>query len=161
MLLVPASVVIALVAEPVTSLLIPAPAGLRPGGGRRGRIRMLAVFAPQMLLYGLAVVLYGILQAHRKFTAPALAPVLSSLVVIAAYVAFVPLGGAHTTDLVGLPTSAELHAVGRDHGGRRRPGAHRAGARRSGCGSGCAPRSGSRRAWPAGRGTWPRSGSRR
>ena len=46
--------------------------------------RMLAVFAPQILLYGLAVVLYGILQAHRRFVAPALAPVLSSLVVIGA-----------------------------------------------------------------------------
>ena len=53
---------------------------------------MLVVFAPQILLYGLAVVLYGILQAHRRFTAPALAPVVSSLVVIAAYLAFVPLG---------------------------------------------------------------------
>ena len=52
---------------------------------------MLAVFAPQILLYGLAVVLYGILQAHRRFVSPALAPVLSSLVVIATYVAFVPL----------------------------------------------------------------------
>jgi putative peptidoglycan lipid II flippase len=69
---------------------------------------MLAVFAPQILLYGLAVVLYGILQAHRRFTGPALAPVLSSLVVIAAYVAFVPLGSAHTTNLAGLPESAEL-----------------------------------------------------
>ena len=52
--------------------------------------RMLAVFAPQVLCYGLAVVLYGILQAHRRFTAPALAPVLSSLVVMAAYLLFVP-----------------------------------------------------------------------
>ena len=57
---------------------------------------MLAVFAPQILLYGLAVVLYGILQAHRRFTAPALAPVLSSLVVITAYVIFVPLDQAST-----------------------------------------------------------------
>ena len=54
--------------------------------------RMLVVFAPQILLYGLAVVLYGILQSHRRFTAPALAPILSSLVVIAAYALFVPLG---------------------------------------------------------------------
>ena len=61
------------------------------------------MFAPQILLYGLAVVLYGILQAHRKFTAPALAPVLSSLVVITAYLVFVPLGAAHTTHLAGLP----------------------------------------------------------
>ena len=69
---------------------------------------MLAVFAPQILLYGLAVVLYGILQAHRRFTAPALAPVLSSLVVIAAYAAFVPLGGDFRNDLPALPLPAEL-----------------------------------------------------
>jgi putative peptidoglycan lipid II flippase len=67
---------------------------------------MLIVFAPQIPLYGVAVALYGILQAHRRFTAPALAPVASSLVVIAAYVAFVPLsGGSH---LATLPMSAEL-----------------------------------------------------
>jgi putative peptidoglycan lipid II flippase len=69
---------------------------------------MLIVFAPQILFYGLAVVLYGILQAHRKFAAPALAPVVSSLVVIAAYLAFVPLGQAHVNRLATLPTSAEF-----------------------------------------------------
>ena len=107
-LLVPASVVLGLVAEPVTSLLIPHLQGCARAEAVAVGSRMLEVFAPQILLYGLAVVLYGILQAHRKFTGPALAPVLSSLVVIGAYVAFVPLGGAHTTDLVGLPVSAEL-----------------------------------------------------
>ncbi len=107
-LLVPASVVLGLVAEPVTSLLIPHLQGCARAEAVAVGSRMLEVFAPQILLYGLAVVLYGILQAHRKFTGPALAPVLSSVVVIAAYIAFVPLGGAHTTDLAGLPTSAEL-----------------------------------------------------
>src|SRR5262249_12477008 len=61
-----------------------------------------------ILLYGLAVVLYGILQAHRKFAAPALAPILSSVVVMGAYALFVPLGGQHTTRVSGLPLSAEL-----------------------------------------------------
>jgi putative peptidoglycan lipid II flippase len=107
-LLVPASVILALVAGPVTSLLIPHLQGCARTEAVAVGSRMLAVFAPQILLYGLAVVLYGILQAHRRFTGPALAPVLSSLVVIAAYVAFVPLGSAHTTDLAGLPESAEL-----------------------------------------------------
>jgi putative peptidoglycan lipid II flippase len=69
---------------------------------------MLTAFAPQILLYGLAVVLYGILQAHGRFTAPALAPVLSSLVVIGAYVAFDPLGGGYRNRLGGLPGPAEL-----------------------------------------------------
>jgi putative peptidoglycan lipid II flippase len=108
LLLVPVSVILALVAGPVTSLLIPHLQGCARTEAVAVGSRMLAVFAPQILLYGLAVVLYGILQAHRRFTGPALAPVLSSLVVIAAYVAFVPLGSAHTTDLAGLPESAEL-----------------------------------------------------
>jgi putative peptidoglycan lipid II flippase len=69
--------------------------------------RMLVVFAPQILLYGLAVVFYGILQAHRRFTAPALAPVVSSVVVIGAYLAFVPLAAGHNT-VAGLPLPAEL-----------------------------------------------------
>jgi putative peptidoglycan lipid II flippase len=69
---------------------------------------MLSVFAPQILLYGLAVVLYGILQAHRKFTAPAIAPILSSLVVIAAYLIFVPLGRHYTTNVDHLPLAAQL-----------------------------------------------------
>jgi putative peptidoglycan lipid II flippase len=109
-ILAPASIVLAVAAGPVARLLIPpnphsgcARAGLAPIAAQ-----MLQVFAPQILLYGLAVVLYGILQAHRRFTAPALAPVLSSVVVIAAYEIFVPLGGAHTRHVAGLPRSAEL-----------------------------------------------------
>ena len=91
--------------------------------------RMLAVFAPQILLYGLAVVLYGILQAHRRFAAPALAPVLSSLVVIAAYVAFVPLGDGYRNHLAALPAARRADAVRGHHGGRGRAGADRARAR--------------------------------
>jgi putative peptidoglycan lipid II flippase len=69
---------------------------------------MVAVFAPQIVLYGLAVVLYGTLQAHRRFAAPAVAPVISSLVVIAAYLAFVPVGRSKVNTLSALPLSAEL-----------------------------------------------------
>jgi putative peptidoglycan lipid II flippase len=108
MVLAPVSILIAVTAGPVVSLLLSG----APGCGRVAIVavstRMLAVFAPQILLYGLAVVLYGILQAHRRFTAPALAPVLSSLVVVGAYVAFVPLGGAYQSRLSDLPLPAEL-----------------------------------------------------
>jgi putative peptidoglycan lipid II flippase len=107
-LLVPVSAILALAAHPVISLLIPRLQGCaRPEAVMVGS-RMLVVFAPQILLYGLAVVLYGILQAHRRFTAPALAPLVSSLVVIAAYVAFVPLGGKDIAHLAGLSAAAEL-----------------------------------------------------
>ena len=93
LLLVPVSAVVAIAARPLVSVLL----GAAPGCPRSAMValgtRMLIVFAPQILLYGLAVVLYGILQAHRKFAAPALAPVLSSLVVIGAYFWF-----AHVAD---------------------------------------------------------------
>ena len=69
--------------------------------------RFLAVFAPQVLFYGLAAVLYGVLQAHRRFLAPALAPLISSLVVAGAYLAYVPLS-AGSTDVRAVPAAAEL-----------------------------------------------------
>lgn len=48
----------------------------------------LRVFAVQVPLYGLAVVLAGVLQAQRRFFWPAFAPVLSSVVVIGTYAWF-------------------------------------------------------------------------
>ena len=54
--------------------------------------RMLVVFMPQVVLYGVGIVLAGVLQAHRRFLGPALAPLLSSLVVITAYLAYAATG---------------------------------------------------------------------
>jgi len=108
LLLAPVSVILAAAANPVISVLIPHLRGCAKTEAVTVGSGMLRVFALQILLYGLAVVLYGILQAHRRFTAPALAPVLSSLVVITAYLVFVPLGGTHTTHLAGLSSAAEL-----------------------------------------------------
>jgi peptidoglycan biosynthesis protein MviN/MurJ (putative lipid II flippase) len=106
--LAPASLLVALAAHPLTSLLLGGVPHCSQAAVVSVSSRMLVVFAPQILLYGLAVVLYGILQAHRRFTAPALAPVVSSLVVIGAYLAFVPLAAGHRGGLAGLPLSAEL-----------------------------------------------------
>ena len=108
-LLAPASIILVALSGPLTSLLLAGAPGCHPAAATQTvSSQMLAVFAPQILLYGLAVVLYGVLQAHRRFTAPALAPVLSSLVVIAAYAAFVPLGYPYRNHLSGLPFSAQL-----------------------------------------------------
>jgi len=67
---------------------------------------MLRVFALQALLYGLSVVLYGLLQSYRKFGAPSIGPGISSLVLIACYLAFKPLNGGQS--LAHVPRSAEL-----------------------------------------------------
>ncbi len=107
-LLTPASLIIALAARPLATLLLAGIPHCSQAAAVDVSSRMLAVFAPQILLYGLAVVLYGILQAHRRFAAPALAPVVSSIVVIGAYLAFVPLAAGHPNSLVGLPWAAEL-----------------------------------------------------
>jgi peptidoglycan biosynthesis protein MviN/MurJ (putative lipid II flippase) len=107
LLLVPVSAVLALAAHPIVRALLSGapecPHAALTGVGAR----MLIVFAPQVPLYGLAVVLYGILQSHRRFGAPALAPLLSSLVVIGAYAAFGAVGGAYVDRLDELPPLAE------------------------------------------------------
>ncbi len=108
LLLVPVSAVVAIAARPLVSVLL----GAAPGCPRPAMValgtRMLIVFAPQILLYGLAVVLYGILQAHRKFAAPALAPVLSSLIVIGAYFWFARVADGAVNLRHPVPTQAWL-----------------------------------------------------
>lgn len=108
LILVPMTLVIVAVAGPIASLLTPANANANCAHSEVVAVTrsMLQVFAPQALLYGLSVVLFGLLQAYRRFTAPALAPLVSSLVLIAAYLAFVPLDKG--LPLARLPVSAEL-----------------------------------------------------
>ena len=50
--------------------------------------RMLVVLLLQIPLYAVGVILASVLQARRKFTGPAIAPLLSSAVVTATYVLF-------------------------------------------------------------------------
>lgn len=93
LVLVPLGVLTALMAGPVVRLLVGDVSRCVSEEVIAVATRMLVVFAPQIPLYGVAVVLYGVLQAHRRFTGPALAPLVSSVVVIIAYLAFVPLSG--------------------------------------------------------------------
>ena len=95
LLLVPVSAALALAAHPIVTALLSHSSGCPRTVMTGVGARMLIVFAPQVLLYGLAVVLYGILQSYRRFGAPALAPLLSSLVVIGAYAAFGAIGGEY------------------------------------------------------------------
>ncbi len=107
-ILVPLSLAIAAAAGPVASALNPVNANAhcpRPDMVAT-TTSMLQVFAPQALLYGLSVVLYGLLQAYRRFAGPTIGPAVSSLVLIAAYLSFVPL--AKGLPLARLPLQAEL-----------------------------------------------------
>ncbi len=108
LILVPVAVLIAVAAGPIAALLNPANANAHCARTEvvASTSSMLEVFAPQVVLYGLSVVLFGLLQAYRRFAGPALAPVISSLVLIASYLAFVPLGKGFP--LAKLPLSAQL-----------------------------------------------------
>ncbi|GAB3301250.1 virulence factor MviN [Epidermidibacterium keratini] len=88
--LTPIAVLIAVLARPITAAMLGA--GACDGAVDAGA-SMLRIFAPQIVLYGVGIVLTGILQAHRRFAGPALAPLLSSVVVIAAYLVFAMVAG--------------------------------------------------------------------
>jgi putative peptidoglycan lipid II flippase len=103
-ILVPVAAVIALAAHPIVGLL------LGPdhcAGAQSLGTRMLVVFAPQVVFYGLGVVLGGVLTAGEHFVWPALAPLLSSLVVVGVYIGYGAMAGAGRNP-VGLPRDAEL-----------------------------------------------------
>jgi putative peptidoglycan lipid II flippase len=108
LILVPLTIIVIGVAGPVASLLNP----VNPNAHcvRSDMVattaEMLRVFAPQVVLYGLSVVLFGLLQAYRRFAGYALAPLVSSLVLIASYLAFAPLGKG--LPLARLPVTAQL-----------------------------------------------------
>jgi putative peptidoglycan lipid II flippase len=107
-ILVPLTLVIIAAATPIAILLNPANPSQHcvRADVINATSHMLVVFAPQILLYGISVVLYGLLQAYRRFVGPTLGPGISSLVVIAACLAFVPLSNGQP--LATLPLSAEL-----------------------------------------------------
>lgn len=103
--LLPLAAVVGLAAGPVTLWLLGTPVGCEPEAALSAARLLLLLFAPQVVLYGLGIVLTGVLQAHRRFLAAALAPLLSSLVVIAVYLLF---GALHDPDvpLEALPERA-------------------------------------------------------
>ncbi|HEX2772617.1 MAG TPA: lipid II flippase MurJ [Micromonosporaceae bacterium] len=92
-LLVPLAVVVALLAGPIIGLI----AGDRSPDEIAAGARMLRVFAPQLPLYGIGIVLTGVLQAHRRFSWPVIAPLLSSVTVITVYVTFAAMEGVRVS----------------------------------------------------------------
>lgn len=105
LVLTPASVLLAVLARPAVALLLPADAASQDAVQDLATT-MLLIFAPQVVLYGIGVVLTGVLQAQRRFAWPAAAPLASSVVVIATYVVFRSLAVQAVQDPEALPPSA-------------------------------------------------------
>ncbi|MBO1750189.1 virulence factor MviN [Actinotalea sp. BY-33] len=110
LVLLPGSVLVALFSRPLVVLLL--------GEVREGQdpavtaatvdlaSQLLVVFAPQVVLYGVGVVLTGVLQAQQRFIWPAAAPLASSVVVVASYLVFRHLTAGETADPAALSSAA-------------------------------------------------------
>lgn len=100
--LVPVAVLLALLAEPAARWLV---SDFDPRA-HAVAVAMLRVFTVQVPLYGLGIVLTGLLHAHRRFAAAALAPLLSSIVVMASYLWYGGLVEGQTA-----PSAVTDHAI--------------------------------------------------
>jgi len=103
--LVPLSIVTATSARQLSTFLVDDD---RCAGSTDLMASMLVVFSPQIALYGVGIVLAGVLQAHRRFLGVVVAPLLSSLVVMATYLLFAALAQGRVNDLAGLPGQASI-----------------------------------------------------
>ncbi|MFJ2032485.1 murein biosynthesis integral membrane protein MurJ [Streptosporangium sp. NPDC087985] len=106
--LVPLTLLIAAFAGPIVTLLTGNPDMCDVAQVVEVGTSMLVVFAPRMIFFGVAVVLYGVLQAHRRFMGPALAPLVSSLLIVVSYLLFEPVGNGAADDLSNLSTAGQL-----------------------------------------------------
>jgi putative peptidoglycan lipid II flippase len=107
-ILLPLTVLVMATAHPIASLLVPAnPNSACARSAMVGvTATMLIAFAPQVLFYGISVVLFGLLQAYRRFTGPTLAPVVANFVMIGTYLGYAALN--HGRPLGGTPLTAVL-----------------------------------------------------
>ena len=92
-ILLPVTLLITVTAGPISELLNPVNhnADCSHADMVNATSFMLISFAPQILLYGFSVVLFGLLQAYRKFGAVSLAPVIANVVTITSYMVFASL----------------------------------------------------------------------
>ena len=108
LILLPVTAAVAFAARQISQLLNPVNPNAACNHGDMISVTsfMLVSFAPQVVLYGLSVVLGGLLQAYRKFSAVSLAPVLGNVVTITAFLVFGSLD--HNAPLASTPFGAEL-----------------------------------------------------
>lgn len=100
--LVPLGSLLALASRPLAGALL--------GGADPAAVAIAAtflqVFAIQVPAYGVAVVLFGVLQAHHRFAWPALAPLLNNVLVIGVLAAFGRLEPGPKDDPAAVAASA-------------------------------------------------------
>lgn len=104
--LLPVAVLGALVAGPLMRALTAGGSECDAAATARTAAGLFVVFTPQVVLYGIAVVASGVLNARGRFLAPAVAPLLSSLVVAGSYIGFQASFDGSRDDVAAVPASA-------------------------------------------------------
>ena len=106
------SLLVALLAAPIVRLLT---LGVDDPSLRAQEIalgaRFLRLFAPQIVFYGLGMIMTAALHAHRRFAVPAIAPIFNNLVVIAVYLAYAVMRGDRPPTVSGI-TAGEVLVLG-------------------------------------------------
>ena len=110
--LIAISLLVALLADPIMRLLT---LGVDDPSLRAQEIalgaRFLRLFAPQIVFYGLGMIMTAALHAHRRFALPAIAPIFNNLVVISVYIAYASMRGDSAPSVSGI-TDGEVLVLG-------------------------------------------------
>ena len=68
----------------------------------------LRFFMPQIALYGIGAIATGLLNAHRRFSAPMFAPILNNVIVIATFLIFAAMPGSAEGGPAGITFAQKL-----------------------------------------------------
>ena len=68
----------------------------------------LRLFAPQVIFYGVGMIMTGALHAYRKFAIPAIAPIFNNVVVIVAYLTYTIMRADRPPTVRGITTGETL-----------------------------------------------------
>ena len=79
----------------------------------------LRLFAPQVIFYGVGMIMTGALHAYRKFAMPAIAPIFNNAIVIGAYLAYMIMRSDASADRRGDQHRRDPRAGARNHSGSR------------------------------------------
>lgn len=72
---------------------------------------LLRLFAPQVIFYGVGMIMTAALHAHRRFGMPAVAPIFNNVVVIGVYVTYAILRAGEGPSVTGI-TTAQVWLLG-------------------------------------------------
>lgn len=108
-MLIGLAVVVALASDPIMRLLT---LGVEDASLRESEValgaRFLRLFAPQIVFYGIGMIMTAALHAHRRFAMAAIAPIFNNVVVIGVYVAYALSRGDRPPTVEGITTGETL-----------------------------------------------------